>query len=143
VKEPDSYLGAQVSKFYAIDGADDPENILKPGSVKEPDSYLGAQEVSKFYTIDSADDPEKPRWAMYQKSMPNRLSYRRPELDQLHELEQCEEARAIYQSLIGVLQWICEIGHTDVLVVVSMLSRYVVSPCEGRLQQELFHICLC
>jgi hypothetical protein len=26
IKEPDSYLGSQVSKFY-IDGADDPEKL--------------------------------------------------------------------------------------------------------------------
>jgi hypothetical protein len=41
--------------------------------------------------------------------------------------------------LIGVLRWICELGRIDILVAVSMLSRYVVSPREGHLQQ-LFHI---
>ena len=132
---------------------------LKPGSVKEPDSYLGAQ-VSKFY-IDGADDPLKPRWAMssekYVKQavsdvetelekvdqiLPTRITTPvsqgyRPELDQSRELD--AKRGQYYQSLIGVLRWICELGRIDVLVAVSMLSRYVVSPREGHLQQ-LFHI---
>jgi hypothetical protein len=44
-----------------------------------------------------------------------------------------------YQSLIGVLCWICELGRLNILVAVLMLSRYVVSPREGHLQQ-VFHI---
>ena len=132
---------------------------LKPGSVKEPDSYLGSQ-VSKFY-IDGADDPEKPRWAMssekYVKQavtdvetelakidqcLPTKVTTPvsqgyRPELDQSKELD--SRRAQYYQSLIGVLRWICELGRLDILVAVSMLSRYVVSPREGHLQQ-LFHI---
>jgi hypothetical protein len=132
---------------------------LKPGSVKEPDQYLGSQ-VSKFY-IDGADNPEKPRWAMssekYVKQavaevelelsavdqcLPTRVSTPlsqgyRPELDQSRELD--GRRGQYYQSLIGVLRWICELGRVDILVAVSMLSRYVVSPREGHLQQ-VFHL---
>jgi hypothetical protein len=132
---------------------------LKPGSVKEPDLYLGTQ-VSKFY-IDGAEDPDKPRWAMsletYVKQavlnveteleqvdqcLPTRVmtpvsqGYR-PELDQSNELD--ARRGQYYQSLIGVLRWICELGRLDILVAVSMLSRYLVSPREGHLQQ-VFHI---
>jgi hypothetical protein len=132
---------------------------LKPGSVKEPDQYLGSQ-VSKFY-IDGAENPEKPRWAMSSEkyvqqavadvemelekvdlclptcvTTPLAQGYR-PELDQSWELDsKCEQ---YYQSLIGVLRWICELGRIDIMVVVLMLSRYVVSLWEGHLQQ-VFHI---
>ena len=132
---------------------------LKPGSVKEPDQYLGSQ-ISKAY-IDGAEDPEKPRWAMssekYVKQavtdveqelaevdqcLPTRVSTPlsqgyRPELDQSRELD--SKRGQYYQSLIGVLRWICELGRVDILVAVSMMSRYVVSPREGHLQQ-LFHL---
>jgi hypothetical protein len=132
---------------------------LKPGSVMEPTVYLGAQ-VSKYY-IDGATNPEKPRWAMssekYVKQavadvetelekidqcLPTKVTTPvsqgyRPELDQSRELD--AKRGQYYQSLIGVLRWICELGRIDVLVAVSMLSRYVVSPREGHLQQ-LFHI---
>jgi hypothetical protein len=135
----------------------------KPGSVKEPDSYLGAQ-VSKFY-IDGADDPEKPRWASMSSEkyikqavadvetelekidqcLPTRVTTTpvsqgyRPELDQSRELD--AKRGQYYQSLIGVLRRICELGCIDVLVAVSMLSRYVVSSQDGHLQQ-VFHICV-
>jgi hypothetical protein len=118
---------------------------------------LGAQ-VSKFY-IDGAPDPEKPRWAMssekYVKQavadvelelsyvdlcLPTRVTTPlsqgyRPELEQSRELD--AKRGQYYQSLIGVLQWNCELGRVDVLVAVSMLPRYVVSPREGHLQQVL------
>jgi hypothetical protein len=132
---------------------------LKPRSVMEPTVYLGAQ-VSKYY-IDGATNPEKPRWAMssekYVKQavanvetklekidqyLPTKVTTPvsqgyRPELDQSRELD--GKQGQYYQSLIGVLQWICELGQIDVLVAILMLSRYVVSPREGHLQQ-LFHI---
>jgi hypothetical protein len=132
---------------------------LKPGSVKEPDTYLGAQ-VSKFY-IDGAPDPEKPTWAMssekyvkqavsdveqelssVDKCLPTRVTTPlsqgyRPELDQSRELD--AKRGQYYQSLIGVLRWICELGRVDILVAVSMLSRYLASPREGHLQQ-VFHL---
>jgi hypothetical protein len=118
--------------------------------VKEPNLYLGTQ-VNKFY-IDGDDDPEKPRWAMssekYVKQavadletelekvdqcLPMRVTTPvsqcyTPELDQLRELD--AKRGQHYQSLIGVLRcWICELGCIDVLLVaVSMLSPYVVSP---------------
>jgi predicted hotdog family 3-hydroxylacyl-ACP dehydratase len=132
---------------------------LKPGSVKEPEFYLGTQ-VTKF-RIDGADDPDKPRWAMsseayikqavadvetelakVDKCLPTRVTTPvsqgyRPEVDQSRELD--AQRGQYYQSLIGVLRWICELGRLDIMVPVSMLSRYVVSPREGHLQQ-VFHI---
>jgi hypothetical protein len=132
---------------------------LKPGSVKEPEIYLGSQ-VSKFY-IDGAESPEKPRWAMSSEKyvsqavanvemeldkinqcLPSRVTTPvsqgyRPELDQSRELD--AKRGQYYQSLIGVLRWICELGRLDIMVAVSMLSRYVVSPREGHLQQ-VFHL---
>jgi hypothetical protein len=41
--------------------------------------------------------------------------------------------------LIGVLHWIVELGRMDIIVPVSLLSRFLVSPREGHLQQA-FHI---
>jgi hypothetical protein len=60
-----------------------------------------------------------------------------PELDQSRELD--SNCGQYYQSLIGVLRWICELGQLNILVAVSMLSHYVVSPREGHLEQ-VFHL---
>ena len=161
-----SYILVYTDDILAIDH--EPQSImdylasrytLKPGSVQEPELYLGSQ-VSKFY-IEGAENPEKPRWAMssekYVKQavadvelelsnvdqcLPTRVTTPlsqgyRPELDQSREVD--GKRGQYYQSLIGVLRWICELGRVDILVAVSMLSRYVVSPREGHLQQ-VFHL---
>jgi hypothetical protein len=103
---------------------------LKNGTVAEPDMYLGAQ-VKKWY-FEGSEDPKKPRWAMsselYVKravgdvemelhkvdrvlptkvTTPMSQSYR-PEIDQTPELN--ADRGQYYQSLIGVLRWICELG---------------------------------
>jgi hypothetical protein len=132
---------------------------LMPSSIKEPDTYLGAQ-VSKHY-LSGTENPDKPHWAMslekyvkrviadvetelekVDQCLPTRVTTPlsqgyRPELDQLHELD--AKRNQYYQSLIGVLRWICELGQIDILVAMSMLSHYIVSPREGHLQQ-VFHL---
>jgi hypothetical protein len=60
-----------------------------------------------------------------------------PELDQSSKLD--SSCGQYYQSLIGVLWWICELSQINILVAVSMLSHYVVSPREEHLQ-HVFHL---
>ena len=132
---------------------------LKPGSIKEPDTYLGV-DIKKF-RIPNSDDPDKVRWAFESTSyvkkaiadlekeledadlrlMPSArtplASGYRPELDLSPELE--SKQLNYYQGLIGVLRWICDIGRIDVLMPVSLLSRYLVSARQGHLEQ-VFHI---
>ncbi|MCK7490471.1 MAG: hypothetical protein MZW92_00715 [Comamonadaceae bacterium] len=64
----------------------------------------------------------------------------RPELDASHELD--AKRGQYYQSLIGVLRWICELGRLDILVAVSMLSRYVVSPEGWTSATAVPYLCL-
>jgi hypothetical protein len=132
---------------------------LKKGSVQEPDLYLGAQ-ISKW-NIAGSDDPTKTRWAMssslyvkraiddvetelakIDKRLPTKCTAPmsggyRPECDQSAELE--AERTSYYQGLIGILRWMCELGRIDLLVPVSMLSRYLMGPRVGHLEQA-FHI---
>jgi len=46
---------------------------------------------------------------------------------------------AHYQSLIGVLRWIVELGRIDVCCEVSMVSSHLAMPREGHLEQ-VYHI---
>ena len=132
---------------------------LKPGSIKEPDTYLGV-DVKKF-RIPNSDDPDKVRWAFESTSyvkkavadlekeleeadlklLPNAKtplgSGYRPELDLSPELG--SKQLNYYQGLVGVLRWICEIGRIDILMPVSLMSRYLVSARQGHLEQ-VFHI---
>jgi hypothetical protein len=136
---------------------------LKDGTVEEPTLYLGA-DVEKFY-ISESDDPLKIRWAMsstnYTKKavaeverelataaygfscLPTRgiktplASEYRPELDSSPELD--HKQQNYYQGLIGVLRWICELGRLDILMPVSLMSRYLAQAREGHLNQA-FHM---
>ncbi len=60
-----------------------------------------------------------------------------PEIDVLQVLK--EDDALYYQTLIGVLQWIVELGQIDIDCEVSMMSSHMALPREGHLK-ELFHI---
>ena len=60
----------------------------------------------------------------------------RPELD-ITEL--CNEEQVqFYQSLVGVMRWLCEIGRLDILTETSLLSTYLACPRVGHLHQALY-----
>ena len=67
---------------------------------------------------------------------PMQTSYR-PELDVTPELKPTDAA--YYQSLIGVLWWIVELGRVDICLEVTVLSSHLALPREGHLVQ-LFHM---
>ena len=58
-----------------------------------------------------------------------------PELDVSPELEPAEAS--YYQSLIGVLRWIMELGRVDICLEVSMMSLHLTLQREGHLDQVL------
>ena len=128
---------------------------MKPGSITEPKLYLGAKLSleqlpngetawsisSSKYIQDSIVNVNK---IMEKKGLKLRNGIKspitkgyRPELDGSPELGVTDAA--LYQSLIGTLRWIVEMGRIDIICEVSMLSSYVSMPREGHLQQ-LFHI---
>ena len=59
----------------------------------------------------------------------------RPELDTTPELN--AEDAAYYQSLIGILRWMVELGRVDTCLEVSMMSSHLALPREGHLEQVL------
>jgi hypothetical protein len=65
---------------------------------------------------------------------PLRYSYR-PELDISPELQ--PSLASYYQSLIGVLRWIVELGRVDICLEVSMLSSHIAMPREGHFDAVL------
>lgn len=60
------------------------------------------------------------------------LGYR-PELDVTPELPAKEINK--FQEILGILRWIVELGQVDVLFKVTTLSRFLVNPHEGHLDQ--------
>ena len=75
------------------------------------------------------------QWKLPAKAeTPLRATYR-PELDLSPELG--HEDATYYQSLIGILHWIVDLGQVDFCLEVSMMSSHLALPHEGHLDQVL------
>ena len=140
----DSILHNELGKYFE----------LKNESIGPPSQYLGAgmREVelengSKAWAASSSQYVKAAvanvkkwlethgNWRLPTKSeTPIQTSYR-PEIDVTPELP--PEESSYYQSLIGILRWIVELGRVDVCLEVSMMSSHVAMPREGHLNQVL------
>jgi hypothetical protein len=67
---------------------------------------------------------------------PMRSKYR-PEIDVTRELTPDEAS--YYQSMIGILRWIVELGRVDICCEVSLLSSHLALPRKGHME-AVFHI---
>ena len=57
--------------------------------------------------------------------------YYHPDLD--ISAESSEEQATYYQSQVGILQWIVELGWIDIATEVSLLASHVAFPRKGHL----------
>ena len=134
---------------------------LKAGSVRPPQEYLGSDIKPYIVPPRNGGETSETCWAMSAdtyveraiadvkrtlQEVGQRLKTKvgtplaanyRPELDASGELD--GRRANYYQGLIGILRWIVELGRVDIMVGVSMLSRYLAAPREGHLEQA-FHI---
>ena len=75
------------------------------------------------------------RWKIPNKvETPMRLTYL-PELDVSEEISPSDAS--YYQSLIGILRWIVELGRFDVCLEVSMMSSHLAMPWRGHMEQVM------
>ena len=58
-----------------------------------------------------------------------------PELDVSEKLSSSDAL--YYQSLIGILRWIVELGRVDICLEVSMMSSHLVLPRKGHMEQVM------
>ena len=128
---------------------------LKEASIGMPDIYLGGKvsrvELAngvKAYTFSSSQYVKaavsnvESYLKKQGRSLPSRAvtplrSGYRPEVDVSEELNEADAA--YYQSLIGILRWMVELGRIDITCEVSMMSSHMALPRVGHLDQ-LFHM---
>ena len=123
---PTIYLGGQVWQVEVENGVKAwavGSSQYVNAAVKNVETYLNEQEVKRYKLPAKAETPIK-------------TSYR-PELDVSPELKPREAA--YYQSLIGILRWIVELGRVDICLETSIMSSHLALPREGHLEQ-LFHM---
>ena len=130
---------------------------MKAGSIGDPDIYLGAtvkpmkmnNVVTAWaispgrYINEAVNNCEK--WI--KENMPEHKHNSRttnpfptdydPDLDTTNELD--EDQATYYQSQIGILHWIVELGRIDIATEVSLLASHVALPRKGHLQ-TIFHL---
>ena len=123
---PDHYLGGKVGKVQLENGVNAwafSSSQYVQTAVKNVEAYLDTQDSKCWKMPSKADTPLTTTY--------------RPELDVSRELNVADAA--YYQSLIGILRWIVELGRVDVCLDVSMMSSHLALPREGHLE-HILHI---
>jgi len=122
IGEPDLYLGSKLRKVTL-------ENGVEAWSMS-PSKYV--QEA-----VRKMDEYSQQRGTPLSKckaktSWPKDYS---AELDSSNELD--NNAASQYQTMIGVLHWMVELGRVDVITEVSLLASHLAAPREGHMDTAL------
>lgn len=134
--EPTMYLGANISKFEIRDSFGTP---LRTAWKLSADSHIKkALQVVKQILSRGDDKLKFKKSGKVPRTVYSTQAYR-PELDCSVFCD--DDQWLIYNSLIGIARWICELGRIDILTETSELSSYLASPRVGHLYQvlHLFH----
>lgn len=124
---PKIYLGGHVRKVQLENGVSCwafSSSQYVQAAVKNVEEYLAERHAKGDTKYKLPTKAETPMTTSY-----------RPELDVSPELAPSEAA--YYQSLIGILRWIVELGRVDICLECSMMSSHLALPREGHLHQVL------
>jgi hypothetical protein len=130
---------------------------MKPGSIGDPDMYLGAKlrkvqldngvfawsQSSSKYVQEAVKNLEQ---YLHREDKNYKLSRRatapwptgyNAERDITPELD----AKGLfhYQSMVGILRWMVELGRVDIITETSKLASYMAQPREGHLE-AVYHV---
>ena len=145
MEEPEKFLREELGKRFT----------LKEASIGPPTQYLG-NKVSEV-TLDNGNKGWAFSSSQYVQSAVKNVEYHlrktgeklptrakspwssqyRPEVDTTSELS--AEKATYFQSLIGILRWIVELGRADITMETSAMASMMASPREGHLAQ-LYHM---
>ena len=118
---PDHYLGGKVRKVQLENGVNAwafSSSQYVQTAVKNVEAYLNSADSKCWKMPNEADTPLT-------------TSYK-PDLDVSRELN--VDDAAYYQSLVGILRWIVELGGVDVCLEVSMMSSHLALLRKGHLE---------
>ena len=126
---------------------------FKPESIGPPDIYLGGQlrqvqvengmrcwSIGSSKYIQASIKNVEDYLANRDLKLPTKAktpfaSNYRPELDVTYQLD--PDGASYFQSLIGILRWIVELGRVDICLEVSILSSQMALPRKGYLFQAM------
>ena len=128
VGQPTKFLGSNIKRWSYINAEGVTNMCWAMGSetyVKEACKI--ADEQMKRHSL------QYPSTRRHGANSPFSSSTYRPELDATNFCS--PDLINVYQTMLGVLRWIIELGRIDILHEVSLLSQYLVQPREGHLSQ--------
>ena len=134
----------KIDKFFA----------MKKGSVGDPDVYLGAKvkrmemlngvqawalSSSKYVqeavqNVENYLRDELGGWTLRKRAPTPFMSEYEPHMDTTKQVSM--ELATYYQSQIGILRWMVEMGRIDIATEVSLLASHVALPQEGHLHNS-------
>ena len=121
---PKMYLGAGIRKVKLDNGME--------AWAASSSQYVQAAVMNVEEYIEKS---HHKRWRIPNKvETPMRSTYC-PELDVSEELSSSNAS--YYQSLIGILRWIVELGRVDVCLEVSTMSSHLALPRKGHMEQVM------
>ena len=128
--DPTSYLGGDIRKWkYQTDEGTEDECWAMGSHTYVKEAVRVTKGLMKDHNL------QYPVSRRQGRDNPFSSPAYRPELD---FTEMCDEDRiTVYQNVIGILRWICELGRVDILHETSLLSQYLAQPRIGHLQQAL------
>ena len=127
---PDIYLGNNIRKWKYTNT----EGIENVCYAMGSSSYI-KEAVRVAENHQKCHDIKFPKSRKESSQTPFSHTDYRPELESSAECN--AELTQIYQNLIGILRWCCELGRIDILLEVSLLSQYLVQLRIGHLEQVM------
>ena len=141
VSEGEAVLRNEIGKYFELkESSIGPPNIYLGGKMRKVtlDNGVEAWAFGSSQYVKAAVENVKDYLSQSGSKLPGkaetpiRTSYR-PELDVTDVLNPIDSA--YYQSLIGILRWMVELGRVDICLEVSMLSSHLAMPRQGHLEQ--------
>ena len=126
---PKMYLGTNVRRWQQ----QDTEGIMTPCYALGSESYV-KESLRIVAELMHKYDLAQPGNRKSSRTPFTNCTYQ-PELE---STDYCSpELHTVYQNLIGMLRWMCELGRVDILLETSLLSQYLAQPRVGHLNQAL------
>ena len=140
---PEYVLREEIGKYFKLkEESIGPPKIYLGGKMRQVQlengnhswSFSSAQYVKSAVKNVESKIVTEGRKLLKRASTPLMYNYK-PEEDNSSELS--PEDASYYQSLIGILRWIVELGRIDICCEVSMMSTQLALPREGHLEAVL------
>ena len=130
MKDPVSFLDALKNKGFMLKDVTDSPEVFLGGSVsRDQDGTLAWG--AKKYIVRSLDNLERMLGEKPAKNNVPIPENTHPEIDTSPLLD--EDGVALYQTMIGMLQWTVTLGRFDIACAVMTMSRFRTAPREGHL----------